>query len=125
MKQSTLSQRQGWHSKSGSILPVLMITSAILLISGMAILTIGPSMVKGNAAATSHTQAFYIAEEAARKAIWRIKQTPPFQWTYWATFTESNASSVFDSLTNILTVTGQYQNVSDTIQVTLDRRPSP
>lgn len=120
-----LKAQHKFNNQSGAVTPIIMMMSSILFLSGMAFMDVGRyntiSVIKSNA----HIQARYNAEIAARKSLWRFERTDVEDWETWGTFSDSVATAVFDSTTDLLTTVGYHKNAVDTLYVSLEREPVP
>lgn len=125
MRRSVSQLSAACRDETGSVMPILMIMATLLLISGVAFLSVSAYQAKTVSGSTTHIQAKYYAEQAIRKAIWRIGQTDPDTWATWATFDDSTCSASFDTTSNTITAIGQFGGVSDTIRVQVALHPVP
>lgn len=107
------------RNQSGAILPILMMTSSIMIISGVAFLSVSSFEAKTVYDTASHIQAKYNAEGAVRKALWRIEQSPQAQWETVATFTDTAFNAVFDTTTMTVMGVGFHGGVTDTVEASV------
>lgn len=113
------------RGETGSVLPVLMLMSTLLMISGVAFLSIGSFQAKIVSNYGAGIKAKYNAEQAARISLWRIGHTAPDYWRTWASFGDSTYSASFDSVQNLLTVVGHSGGESDTVRAYVHLDPVP
>ena len=122
----TVAKRFGSTLKdeSGLVLLVVVTLAVIILISGLAFLTLtgsGSAMLTGP---MNEGKALHLAEGRMRKAIWRMNQRPLNQWSVAATFSDTTADGVatcaYDSATSMLTCTGVVGSASKAISVEIN-----
>ena len=119
----TVAKRFGSTLKDerGLVLLVVVTLAVIILISGLAFLTLtrsGSAMLTGP---MNKGKALHLAEGRMRKAMWRMNQRPLAQWPVAATFSDTTAegmaTAVYDSASNTLTCTGVVGSATKTISV--------
>lgn len=125
MKRLLSQLSTAYRGERGSVTPILMIMATIMLISGLAFLSVGASKTKTVDNAMNHIQAKYYAESAIHKTIWRIGRTDPDTWFTWATFGDSTSSASFDTTSNVITAIGRFGGSVDTIRAHVKLNPVP
>ena len=113
------------RSSAGYALPMVLIISFGLTISGMAFLTIPDGERRNIRTSTHEKQALYFAEAGIRKALWRMNQGPIEEMAQWATFSDSTMSVTYADVdstvdvdsTQILISVGNAGGKIDTIRV--------
>jgi len=97
------------RNQTGAVLPILMMTSSLMVISGVAFLGVSSYEAKMSYNGTVHLQAKYEAEKAVKKAIWRIENSPPSEWPTLATFDDTTSIAVFDTTTMTVMVSSRQK----------------
>lgn len=105
------------RSETGAVTPILMLMSAVLLLSGVAFLGVGASQMSLMGSGSTKLQAQYNAEQAIRISMWRMGARDISEWDTWATFSDSIKSAYFDSNTVTITGVGQFQGITDSVRV--------
>ncbi len=105
------------RSSAGYVLPIVLVITLALAISGTAFLTMHTGEIRKVRDRVNEGKAFYFAEAGIRKAIWRMNRRSLEEWGQWATFSEPNISVTYVDSTKTLTSVGNTEGKADTIRV--------
>jgi len=109
------------RNERGAVIPILLMSSSIMVITGVAFLSVTSRDAETTLIGKAHIVAQYAAEEAAYIALWRMEILSESSWdTAVSSINDSLRSASYDTTTGILTAVGYYGSiVADTVEVTM------
>ena len=108
----------------GVVMVVVVMFSVVVVISGLAFLSLSSSGSTMLERPLNRSKALYLAEGGMRKAIWRMNRSSLDQYALSATFSDTTADGLttvaFDTTTNILTCTGVVDGINKTLPIEVE-----